>query len=264
MIKTNEFNQNLYYLGAVCKYGHIYKDLNKSLRQKSNRTCVECQKEIKKKYVRSNFDLCAERNRLWRKRIANKKSTVSISEKKCSVCKNIKSVQEFYTEKYSLDKLRSHCISCDLERQQKYRFKHRKPRVLKDPELIRQNRRKIKNRYKKSVKGKLANTIAFHRRKANLKAVESQNYTPTQVLERFAKFGNKCVYCGRKEKVSIDHFIPVSKGGADKIENIVPACIFCNSSKNNKLPEFWFKSRNYFSEEKWQDLLQILQIPNIK
>lgn len=258
MTKTNDFNQELYYLGAICKYGHPFADSKKSLRQKSNRTCIECQKNIKKKYVKSHFDLCAERNRLWRKRISGKESIRKITEKKCSVCKEIKSIKEFYPEKYSLDKLKSNCITCNLEGQKKYRLIHSKPRVLKDPEVIKENRRIIKRRYKKSKKGKLANTIAIHRRKAHLKSVEAKNYTPTQILERFSKFDNKCVYCGSTSRISIDHFKPISKRGADKIENIVPACRFCNSSKNNKDPEEWFRTTKFYSEEKWNKILEKL------
>jgi 5-methylcytosine-specific restriction endonuclease McrA len=38
-----------------------------------------------------------------------------------------------------------------------------------------------------------------------------------------------CVYCG-DEANSVDHVIPVEKGGMDNIENLVAACLTCNSS----------------------------------
>ena len=37
------------------------------------------------------------------------------------------------------------------------------------------------------------------------------------------------------EYLSKDHIIPISKGGNNTRENIVPACITCNSSKGNKV-----------------------------
>ena len=46
-------------------------------------------------------------------------------------------------------------------------------------------------------------------------------------------FRNRCAYCGKRQKrLTKDHIIPVSKGGAHTIENIVPACKSCNSKKN--------------------------------
>jgi len=48
-------------------------------------------------------------------------------------------------------------------------------------------------------------------------------------------YGNRCAYCGSKSgKLTIDHVIPISKGGATVAENIVPACAFCNGSKGNR------------------------------
>lgn len=49
-----------------------------------------------------------------------------------------------------------------------------------------------------------------------------------------------CQYCGtsgkeRKKQLTIDHVIPVSKGGKSTFENCVTACFTCNNKKNNKL-----------------------------
>lgn len=48
-------------------------------------------------------------------------------------------------------------------------------------------------------------------------------------------YGNKCVYCGSSgTKLTIDHVVPVSKGGKHEKDNIVPACGPCNSSRGNR------------------------------
>lgn len=41
-----------------------------------------------------------------------------------------------------------------------------------------------------------------------------------------------CVYCGAAA-VGVDHVIPTSKGGPDTIDNIVPCCLTCNTSKGD-------------------------------
>jgi 5-methylcytosine-specific restriction endonuclease McrA len=46
-----------------------------------------------------------------------------------------------------------------------------------------------------------------------------------------------CQYCGSERNLSIDHIMPVSRGGKSTWENTVTACQKCNSKKGNKTPE---------------------------
>jgi len=50
----------------------------------------------------------------------------------------------------------------------------------------------------------------------------------------FDRDGRKCVICGAKEDLSIDHIIPRSKGGTNDPENLQTLCRSCNSSKKNR------------------------------
>ncbi|WP_347596454.1 RNA-guided endonuclease IscB [Acrocarpospora sp. B8E8] len=50
-----------------------------------------------------------------------------------------------------------------------------------------------------------------------------------------AKFGRACVYCGTTVvPLNIDHVNPRSKGGSDRVSNLVLACIPCNRAKGNR------------------------------
>ncbi len=46
-----------------------------------------------------------------------------------------------------------------------------------------------------------------------------------------ASYKDRCAYCGKKQKLTMDHVIPLSKGGGTIAFNIVPACGLCNNKK---------------------------------
>ena len=48
---------------------------------------------------------------------------------------------------------------------------------------------------------------------------------------------NQCQYCGNRKQLTIDHVIPRSRGGKHLWNNVVAACVSCNSRKGNKTPE---------------------------
>jgi len=45
-----------------------------------------------------------------------------------------------------------------------------------------------------------------------------------------------CMYCGNTESLTIDHVIPVSRGGKSSFDNCVAACTECNSTKSDRTP----------------------------
>lgn len=56
----------------------------------------------------------------------------------------------------------------------------------------------------------------------------------------FLRDRNHCQYCGRRQptrELSIDHVIPLSRGGKSVWENVVCACLPCNSRKGSRTPE---------------------------
>jgi 5-methylcytosine-specific restriction endonuclease McrA len=45
-----------------------------------------------------------------------------------------------------------------------------------------------------------------------------------------------CVYCKTNKELTIDHVIPVSRGGKSTFENCVTACKPCNNKKGSRTP----------------------------
>lgn len=52
---------------------------------------------------------------------------------------------------------------------------------------------------------------------------------------KLKSFDGKCVNCGSDKDIVIDHIMPLSKGGANKIDNVQPLCRGCNSRKRDKI-----------------------------
>ena len=51
-----------------------------------------------------------------------------------------------------------------------------------------------------------------------------------------------CHYCGRSttpRELTMDHIVPVSRGGKSTKGNVVPACKECNNAKKQLLPMEW-------------------------
>ena len=58
------------------------------------------------------------------------------------------------------------------------------------------------------------------------------------------KFNRTCVYCDSQEgPFNLDHFYPKSKGGSDRVSNLILSCLKCNQIKGNQLPADFFSDR---------------------
>ena len=65
---------------------------------------------------------------------------------------------------------------------------------------------------------------------------ELQGYELREYL--LEKWGRKCAYCGKKDiPLEIEHIIPKSRGGTDRVSNLTIACNKCNLKKDNKTAE---------------------------
>ncbi len=50
---------------------------------------------------------------------------------------------------------------------------------------------------------------------------------------------DRCIYCGGKDRLTLDHILPKSRGGPDSPDNAVWVCQKCNSSKGSKRLYEW-------------------------
>lgn len=52
-------------------------------------------------------------------------------------------------------------------------------------------------------------------------------------------YNSPCFQCGSMKDQSLDHIIPISRGGSHSVGNIMTLCLPCNKSKNAKLLVEW-------------------------
>ena len=64
-----------------------------------------------------------------------------------------------------------------------------------------------------------------------------RNKVPYSRKNVFIRDNHTCQYCGTHEQLSIDHVMPVSRGGKTEFENCVTSCVKCNISKGNRTPQ---------------------------
>lgn len=51
-------------------------------------------------------------------------------------------------------------------------------------------------------------------------------------------YGHICLCCRESKPLTVDHVVPLSKGGRNTIDNLQPLCASCNSRKNQKIIDY--------------------------
>lgn len=199
-----------------------YRNICKRCHIETIEKCSEVHKEDKAKYMKQyckkNKEILSKKHRQYYKK--NKEAFDNHNKK-------------YYEEnKETLNDLRK-----------KY-YKENKKDVLNRVKLY---RKKHKDKY----------SFMNGRRRARKLALPS-----TLIFEQWNQikehFNNKCCYCGRELPLEQEHFIPLSKGGEYTINNIVPACKSCNSSKSAQNFLKWYPKHEYYSKEREIAILDFL------
>jgi hypothetical protein len=87
-----------------------------------------------------------------------------------------------------------------------------------------------------STVGKIAGRRAWHARSRSAPGLSYR--ARRRLLAKWRKQGRICAYCmGRCE--TVDHVLPLIKGGTNHIGNLVPCCLACNLSKADDLVIVW-------------------------
>lgn len=98
----------------------------------------------------------------------------------------------------------------------------------------------------------------WHRYDARRRNATVEAITPEMIKERLA-LTDGCAYCGKQGAMSLDHVVALNDGGLHTASNLVGACGFCNTSKNDRPVEAWYRSQPFFCEHRWERIQEITQ-----
>lgn len=155
--------------------------------------------------------------------------------KVCSKCKIGKNAEEKFRKDNS-----NICKKCKSLYQKKYRERN-KEYLKKLKQAWRDNNPEYGIQWRQNNPHSVFNSHSLH------KLQTTSVYIPItleEYNELFKSTDNKCFYCKEdlnktNKRKTLDHVIPLSRGGDHTIENLVPACISCNCRKGFKTLEEW-------------------------
>lgn len=240
-------NDKFFYTGVPCKRGHLAK------RRVDNSSCMECGRENTRKRYEENID--RERAKARERKARNYKENpepFKLAEKKRRESKPeyFKQVARTYYETHREERIAA--VKAYQEANQEIIKEQRKNQyaVLSQAEKITRSEarrlRWIKNpeakkeAYEKAKQYREVNRERVRAGRVNREAAiraAKGSITEKEISFLLNFQNNLCFYCENPLKeYHVDHFIAISKGGDNNIENIVIACPTCNLRKQARHP----------------------------
>ena len=206
-----KIGQAWFFSGVPCKNGHIDKKGTKRW------NCYQCTRELSKIRRQKNKEKISEQKKAYYRRNAEK-----INKKAKDNYPNVKEERQSYLKEY-------------------YQ-KNKEKLKEKSSEYFKENKEKV-YKYKKLWNKTDNGIINKKRNKANRRDREREgNIKAADIKELIKNSKDVCYWCNSKlnkkdsSAFHLDHYVPLSKGGLNSIENIVISCPSCNMNKKAKDP----------------------------
>ncbi len=214
---------------------------SKSAKSKIRSSCKACDAEYNRRYRAANREKVNATKRKWAKenrhliRPGDVAYRAKNKERLSAYCKqwradNIDRVKASQAAYLKANRERKKLIDKLWARQNKHKVNEASKRYRNaHPEKVASTKREQAKRHPETIKNNRS------RRRARL--AENGIYIVTKKdIGRLMQ--QPCVYCGSKSE-HIDHVIPIAKGGAHKVGNLVAACQSCNQRKSDKFVSVW-------------------------
>lgn len=193
----------------------------------------------------------------------------SLTQKRCKGCGEVKDFSEFHKHKNRKDNLNDICKKCNSEKvlkwqknnpekvgikSKKWATAHKEQRYVAGVKWRNSNYEKMKqlikawadsHREKRRASVKKWQDSHPEQRALNQRnrEIKKLNVGGTITIKDLAwlkdKYGDRCLCCGASGvKLTLDHVVPISKGGENSINNAQLLCGSCNSKKGTKTIDY--------------------------
>lgn len=204
----------------------------------------------------------------------NHKLINNVEHKKCSICEEWKPMNpdNFYKNKAnSIDGLHPYCKVCSIKKNRKYAIENKESVHERYEEYYKKDREKYisyaakwdrENSERKKKSFKEWAKLNRHKFKMYNERHRSHDIDEYEWEECKEYFNHKCAYCELDEVINKIiyneqlHREHVIHDGSNGVENCVPACVRCNTSKSNKDFNEWYNEENAnFTEERLNKII---------
>lgn len=122
--------------------------------------------------------------------------------------------------------------------QRKYYLAHQEESRQRSRNWRTVNRDKSRQTTSQWAKDNPTKRSAKDQRRRARKVGNGGNYTAKEWEDLCELYDYRCLACGEQKPLTVDHVVPLSKGGTNDIDNIQPLCRNCNSIKHDKAIDY--------------------------
>jgi 5-methylcytosine-specific restriction endonuclease McrA len=166
----------------------------------------------------------------------------------CIACKEIKPFSFFYKNIRTSTGVGNVCKECIREISRK---RYLEKGAIMRAQMAAQRANSYEHRIAIERKSREKNKEKYRQKKNEREAIRRKAILQSKYVvskKEISSFYRKpCFNCGSTNRLTIDHIIPLSRGGTHSIGNLMTLCSQCNFSKGNRLLVEW---RNRPSKER--------------
>lgn len=161
----------------------------------------------------------------------------------CLKCGALKPLEDFYRDSRRVQGRLSRCKACVQVRERQA------DRKSSRRQWARRNREKVNADKRIWWKANPKARLAKQRKRHLIQRRAVGTYRPEDVLLILVAQEGCCAYCGcavdvdaprfAPHKATVDHIVPLTRGGTNWPDNLAVACPACNTSKGNRLLSEW-------------------------